>query len=423
MSSIRIYFSALLLLFSSAVSAQDSLLVQPRGPVLSLDSVLTLISLHNPMLQESEYRILAQNAMAEGARSQMAPMVGGGVFMTPYPGQKVMDPSDKGMWMVAAEQDIINPVKLRAREEFQKSKAAVEEAGKDNLYNQLRAQAKAAYYGWVVLDKKSKVLQESERIMQFMLKLAKVRYPYNQSSLGSIYKIEGRLAEIENMQVMVKGEIAMKNIQLNTLMNLPPDFSFEVVPLVQVPEPVAIIDTVDLSASRSDIRQLDRNIESMRLNLRLENLQRKPDFGVRFESMVPRAGMMPQVFSLMGMVSIPVAPWSSKMYKANARALNLEIEGMRRGREGLLNEVQGMVRSMAVELKAKQTQVQNYETKIIPALRRNYETTLLAYEQNTGQLPLVMDAWEAWNMAQIEYLNNLQQLYLIVVNYEKELEK
>ncbi len=77
---------------------------------------------------------------------------------------------------------------------------------------------------------------------------------------------------------------------------------------------------------------------------------------------------------------------------------------------------------MALELQAK-TQVQNYEKKIIPALRRNYETTLLSYEQNTGQLPLVIDAWEALNMAQIEYLNNLEQLYLIGVNYEKELEK
>ncbi|WP_192825397.1 efflux RND transporter periplasmic adaptor subunit [Rufibacter sp. LB8] len=32
---------------------------------------------------------------------------------------------------------------------------------------------------------------------------------------------------------------------------------------------------------------------------------------------------------------------------------------------------------------------------------------------------MVIDAWEALNMAQMEYLNNLEQLYLIGVNYEK----
>ncbi|GAA4310226.1 TolC family protein [Nibribacter koreensis] len=414
MSSIRLYVGALLVLLSVSAQAQT--------PVLSLDTVLNRISQNNGMLQEIEFRAKAQNAMAKGSRSQMAPMVGAGVFMYPYPGQMKME-EDDAMYMTAVEQDITNPAKLKAREKYQLSRAAIEEAGRDMTFNQLRAQAKTAYYQWVVLEKKKAVLAESQRIMQFMLKLGKVRYPYNQSSLGSIYKAEGRIGEVENMLIMTNSEIEMKNIQLNMLMNLPPENRFKVDTTVQAPVLMVLPDTASLSAARSDVRQIDRTIESMQLNLRLEDLQRKPDFAIRFENMMPRDRMMPQSFTLMGMVSIPIAPWSSKMYKANATAMNLEIQGMRKGREALLNEAQNMVASMALELQAKRTQVQNYEKKIIPALRRNYETTLLSYEQNTGQLPLVIDAWEALNMAQMEYLNNLEQLYLIGVNYEKELEK
>ncbi|AMM50729.1 hypothetical protein TH61_05420 [Rufibacter sp. DG15C] len=414
MSSIKLYIGALLVLLSTSAQAQT--------PVLSLDTVLNRISQNNGMLQEIEFRAKAQNAMAKGARSQMAPMVGAGVFMYPYPGQMKME-EDDAMYMTAVEQDITNPAKLKAREKYQLSRAAIEEAGRDMTFNQLRAQAKTAYYQWVVLEKKKAVLAESQRIMQFMLKLGKVRYPYNQSSLGSIYKAEGRVGEVENMLTMTNSEIEMKNIQLNMLMNLPPENRFKVDTTVQAPVLIVLPDTASLSAARSDVRQIDRTIESMQLNLRLENIQRKPDFGIRFENMMPRDRMMPQSFTLMGMVSIPIAPWSSKMYKANATAMNLEIQGMRKGREALVNEAQNMVASMALELQAKRTQVQNYEKKIIPALRRNYETTLLSYEQNTGQLPLVIDAWEALNMAQMEYLNNLEQLYLIGVNYEKELEK
>ncbi|ALJ00925.1 TolC family protein [Rufibacter tibetensis] len=420
MLNTRIYLAALLLLLVTAASGQT--------PVLPLDTVLNRISRNNPMLQEFELRAQAQNAMAKGARSQMAPMVGAGVFMYPYPGQMPMEGEEMGgknnaMYMTAVEQDIMNPAKLKAREKYQFSKAAIEEAGRDYTFNQLRAQAKTAYYQWVVLEKKRSVLLESQRIMQFMLKLGKVRYPYNQSSLGSIYKAEGRLGEVENMLVMNESEITMRNIQLNMLMNLPPENRFRIDSTAQAPEPAALPDSSSLSAARSDIRQIDRTIESMQLNLRLENLQRKPDFGIRFENMMPRDRMMPQSFTLMGMVSIPIAPWSSKMYKANSKAMSLEIQGMQKGRENLLNEARNMVASMALELQTKRTQVQNYEKKIIPALRRNYETTLLGYEQNTGQLPLVIDAWEALNMAQMEYLNNLEQLYLIGVNYEKELEK
>ncbi len=415
MLSIKVYITGFLLLLGLATQAQTR--------VLPLDTVLQYISRNNPMLREFAYRAQAQNAMAEGAKSQMAPMIGAGVFMYPYPGQMIMEDRDKGMIMTAVEQDITNPAKLRAKEKYQLSKAAIEEAGRDNTYNQLRTQAKTAYYQWVVLEKKKAVLMESQRIMQFMLKLSRVRYPYNQSSLGSIYKAEGRLGEVENMLLMNQSEIGMKNIQLNMLMNLPQDNLFAVDTLVQLPQLTALTDTATLSTFRSDVRQIDRTIESMRLNLRLESMQSRPDFSLRFENMMPRDRMMPQVFTAMGMVSIPIAPWSSRMYKSNIKAINLEIAGMQKGRENILNEAQSMLKSMALELQTKRTQVQNYETKIIPALRRNYETTMLSYEQNTSQLPLVIDAWEALNMAQMEYLNNLEQLYLTGVNYEKELEK
>src|SRR5690606_29567547 len=121
--------------------------------------------------------------------------------------------------------------------------------------------------------------------------------------------------------------------------------------------------------------------------------------------------------------SIPIAPWSSKMYKANTKAMNLEIEAMQRERESMLNEAQQVVRTMALELNAKREQVESFNTKIRPALKKNYDITMLAYEQNTAQLPEVIDAWEALNMAQMEYLNNLQELYRLAVAYEKEIEK
>ncbi|GAA4429737.1 hypothetical protein GCM10023188_15540 [Pontibacter saemangeumensis] len=391
---------------------------------MNLYSVLQTISSNNPMLQEYDYRARAMDAYAQGAKSWMAPMVGGGVFMYPYPGAEVMEGRDKGMLMLSAEQDIPNPAKLRAKESYMRSRAAIENAGRDVTFNELRAQAKTAYYNWVVLERKMDVLQDSERIMEYMLKLARIRYPYSQGSLGSIYKAEARLHEVENMQLMTVSQIEQQNVQLNTLMNLPTEQRFRIDTVVAVPEPALLaVDTTSLINARSDLRQLDRTIESMRLNVQLEQLERKPDFRIRFEHMYPRDNMMPQQFTAMGMVSIPIAPWSSKMYKANTKAMNLEIEAMQRERESVINEAQGMVRSMALELNTMREQAENYQNKIIPALKKNYDVTMLAYEQNSAQLPEVIDAWEALNMAQMEYLNRLQELYLMVVNYEKEIEK
>lgn len=411
-----IWLFVMFLLTGASASAQQQ--------SMSLDSVLQQINNNNPMLQEYEYRARAMDAYAEGATAWEAPMVGAGVFMLPYARQNAERDEREGSVMFSAEQQIPNPAKLQAKEKYLKSKAAIENAARDVTFNQLRAQAKAAYYNWVVLEKKMAVLQDNERIMAYMLKLAKIRYPYSQGNLGSVYKAEGRLHEVENMQLMTASQIEQQNVQLNILMNLPKEQQYSIDTVVAIPAPVLLAaDTAYLTGARSDVRQLDRTIQSMRLNVEQERLERKPDFRIRFDHMAPRNSAMPSQFTAMGMISIPIAPWASKRYKANTKGLSLEVEAMQREREGILNEAQGTVRSIALELNTMREQVENYKSKIIPALKKNYDVTVLAYEQNNAELPLVIDAWEAMNVAQMEYLNKLQDLYLMVVNYEKEIEK
>jgi cobalt-zinc-cadmium efflux system outer membrane protein len=208
------------------------------------------------------------------------------------------------------------------------------------------------------------------------------------------------------------------------LMNLPKDTPYRIDTQVPMPSPVDLaVDTTFLTDNRSDLRQLDKTVESMRLNVQLEQLGRKPDFRLRFDHMSPRDNGMPRQFTAMAMMSIPIAPWSSKMYKANARAMDLEIASMQRERASIVNEAEAMIRSRGLEVNTMHHHLGNYENKIIPALKKNYDVTMLAYEQNKATLPEVLDAWEALNMAQMGYLDDLQALYTMTVNYEKELEK
>lgn len=396
--------------------------------VVSLDSVLRQVDRNNPMLLQYNTLAKARKAEAEGSTAWMPPMVGAGVFMLPYPGQGMGSnegpTGGEGSLMLSVEQAIPNPVKQRAKRAYFDSRASIEEANRAVQYNQLRAEVKQAYYSWQVLEKKIAVLQENERIMDFLLKLAKVRYPYSQGKLGSIYMAEARLHEVENMQLMTRSEIAQQRVKLNILMNLPKHQEYNIDTTTTLPEPMLLnlIDTSFLTSRRSDVGLINRNIQSMRLNVAQEGLERKPDFGIRFDHMTPFSGMMPHQFTLMGMVSIPIAPWSSRMYRSNIRAMNLEIQAMEQEREAMLNEAEGMARTMAIEFNSMRQQVGNYRTKIIPALKKNYDATLLSYEQNTTELPMVIDAWEALVMAQMEHLNKLQSLYVMAVAYEREIE-
>jgi outer membrane protein, heavy metal efflux system len=392
--------------------------------VITLDSVLHLIDKQNPMLQEYDNKVKALNTYAGGARSLMAPMIGAGTFMTPYPNQMLMDERDKGAWMFSIEQEITNPSKLNANRRYLSSRAAVESQNRSAQFNQLRSEAKTMYYQWLVAEQKLTVLQENERIMDLMLKLARIRYPYNQGSLGNIYKAEGRLSEVQNMIQMTNGSIEESSYRLKSLMNLPVETQIMIDTATQITyEPNQVIyDTAALSTQRSDIKQIDKTIEVMRLNQQLQRYQSRPDFKIRFDHMQP-IGNMPTQFTAMAMVSIPIAPWSSKMYKSEVKGMQYDIEAMKKGREAILIETRGMLTGMASQLARMKQQLANYDTKIIPALRKNYQTLMLAYEENREQLPIIIDAWEALNMAQMDYIEKTQEYFNMIVSYEKQLEK
>jgi outer membrane protein TolC len=409
---LSILLSLTLLAVSFVTSAQ----------VIKLDSILSVVKEKNPMLKNYNQRAEAMTAYAQGAKSWMAPEVGGGLWMLPY--KTTEDPRDKGQFMLSVQQKFTNPAKLRANQGYLESKAAIEQANGRYIFNELRAQAKTAYYQWIVLAKKKKVLKENEEIMNLIVKVSKLRYPYNQSKLGNIYKAEGRLSEVHNMMLMNDNQIVQKNILLNQLMNLPHDFRFSVDTSFQVKKLVAEgTDTSALAESRSDVQRIDRSIQSLKLNQALENYQSRPDFNISFNHMFARGAGMPNQFMLLGMISIPIAPWSSKMYKANSQGLGSEIEAMKYERKALVNELQSMASSEENEMKTLSSQIENYEMKIVPALKKNYETLMIAYEENKEELPVVIDAWETLNATQMQYLDTVQKYYETIVNYEKILEK
>jgi cobalt-zinc-cadmium efflux system outer membrane protein len=404
------------------------LVLIPKVPAqtrtLTLDAALALVDKQNPMLQEYDNKAKALQEYSAGASAWMAPMVGAGTFMTPYARQMQTEERDKGSMMFSIEQQIPNPTRLKANKNYLQSRAAVETASRSVKLNALRAEVKMLYYRWLVDKKKMKVLHENERIVDLMLKLAHIRYPLNQGSIGNIYKAEGRLAEVQNMLLMTLSDVEDKKARLKAITNLAASDSVEIDTTTIVTfDPMQISnDTASFQQERSDIRQINQTIEVMRLNQMLQQTRARPDFRIRFDHMQP-IGNMPAMFSAMAMISIPIAPWSSKMYKSEVKGMEYDIEAMKKSREAILIESRGMIIGMSRQLIRMKQQLDNYENKIIPALRKNYQTVMIAYEENREQLPMVIDAWEAMNMSQQEYLDKLLEYYTMIVNYEKQVEK
>jgi len=383
---------------------------------LPLDSVLAKISA-NPSLLAYDATISAQDAYATGAKNLDAPKISAGQYQTPYR----LNP-DGGALMIQAEQMFTNPAKLKAKEAYMQGMSKVTAADKGNLKNQLMAQARQYYYERVVLEKKLALLQNTAALLQYMLKDANIRLTYGKEKLPNIYKAKAELFELDNTREQLNNDINQRNIMLNTLMNRDRQTAFTIDTNVRYQEyEGAIIDTAALAAQRSDIKGISRSIELQQLNAQVEYSKRKPDFGIQAAHMQSYGGYANQ-YVLMASVTIPIVPWASKEYKANLKGIRYEVAALQQKKADLLNQAQGQLAGLKTDIGSKKRQLNNYNRHIIPALQNAYKTALQAYDQNTGDLPTVLDGIKSLQTARVAALDRLQELLTLQVAYEREYE-
>ena len=381
---------------------------------LPLDSVLARIST-NPSLQAYAAKMSAEDTYATGAKSLDAPTISAGQYQTPYQ----LNPN-MGSFMIQAEQMFTNPAKLKAKEDYMKGMSKVTAEDKNYLRNQLIAQAKQYYYERIVLEKKLALLQQTQNLLEYMLKDANIRLTYGKEKLPNIYKAKADLYELDNTREQLNNEISQKNIMLNTLMNRDKATAFMVdTNYVVKGYETVITDTSTLANSRSDIKGISRNIELQQLNAQMEYSKRKPDFGIQAAHMLSYGGY-PNQYILMASITIPIVPWASKEYKANLKGIQYEVEELQQKKLDIVNQAAGQLAGISTDIGSKKRQLKNYQQNIIPALQNGYKTALLAYDQNTGDLPSVLDGIKDLQTARMAYLDNLQALLTLQVTYEKE---
>ncbi|MEY2903832.1 MAG: hypothetical protein RLY89_2938 [Bacteroidota bacterium] len=397
-----------------------------HSQTLKLNNIIDSIRASHPLVKMYDNEIRSMDEAANGARSWMPPQLGFGQFMTPYDVRlwhRERDIPGMGFVMVSGEQMIPNSKKLDADERYMKAMSSVEKEKKKASLNELISDAKQFYYEWIILKKKIGILAENEKILDFMIKNAEIRYKNGLEKISSYYKAKAALGDVKNMQLMFENDIHEKRIRLNALMDRNALTKFDIDTSYALKDYSDIVfDSTLFFTNRSDLKSLDQEINLTQLKQESEKAALKPQFGIRYDNMIGFGGQ-PMQYTLMGMVKIPMAKWSSKMNKANIESLKWKTYAIQSQKEMMANEYSGMAYGMRNELQLKKKQLKLYEENIIPALKNNYKTMQLGYEQNTEELFMLYDAWERLNMKQLEYVELINQSLRIQVTIERIIEK
>ena len=397
----------------------------PSAQTLKLKDILDSIEKSYPSLKMYDATIQSLDAAAKGVRSWMSPQVSTGLWMTPYNTSlwKADGAGNTGMgqYMISAEQMFPNKKYNDANEEYMKAMSSVEKENKQATLNELFAAAKKNYYEWIMIEKKLSVLSQSEKLLQFMITNAETRYKNGLGKISAYYKAKASLGNIENMRVELENEIVQKRITVNTFMHRDKLLNFSIDTNYSVKDySGSVFDSSLFYTNRSDLKAIDKNIQLAYLQQNVEKASLKPQFGIRYDHMFGFGGF-PMQYSLMGMIKIPMN-WSTKMNKANIESLKWKALSLEDQKVSMANDYSGTAYQIQQNIVAKKKQIELFDKSIIPALKKNYESTLLAYEQNTEELFELYDGWETLNNTQLEYLDQLQQLLDMQVDLEKLLE-
>jgi outer membrane protein TolC len=402
-----------------------------NAQTMKLNAIIDSITVWHPVVRMYNNEIRSMDEAAKGAKSWMPPEFSSGLWMTPYNPSlwKKMDDGmggfkeGMGQYMIGGQQMFPSKQKQTADANYMEAMSSVEKEKKNATLNELVNDAKQSYYEWIILKKKLVILDQNEKLLDFMIKNAEIRYKNGLEKISAYYKAKAALGNVQNMRLMFESDIKEKRIRLNALMGRNSMINFDIDTAYQLNDYSSLVfDSTLLYNNRSDLKAIDKDITLTWLKQETERQSLKPQFGIRYEHMFGFGGL-PMQFSLMGMVKLPLTKWSSKMSKANVESLKWKANALQSQKEMMLNEYSGMAYGMRNELELKRKQLKLYDENIIPALKNNYKTMQLGYEQNTEELFMLYDAWETLYMTQLEYTELLNQALKLQVTIERLIER
>lgn len=389
----------------------------PSGilPVLSLDTVLARVEARNPELKMWEAGAQAKSAAAEGAKAWMPPEIGIGGNDLSYGPASGMAEGDPAL-MISARQMIPAPGRTAARARYLASLSAVDRAEGRWMRAQVLADAKSQYYRMAIVTRRLVVLAEARAVMSLMIEVAETRLKLRRGDMATVFEMKARAGELQAMQAEEESMRAQAMSALSLLMASPEQPPFSVDTAFGPPAPPSALGDTAF-ARRGDIAKLDVELKSMRLNLESMRLQGRPEFGIQFEHMEMPMGRR---FSLMGMMTLPRAPWSSGMVRADVASMGKEIEAMRAGRDGKALMARRMLGETALMLASEADQHAKFANEIAPAYRKSLDAAMAAYQEGQGDLYRVLETWDRWLMARMGALDHLEKALVLEAEHARE---
>ncbi|MHB1922321.1 MAG: TolC family protein [Chitinophagaceae bacterium] len=394
----------------------------------TLRQVLDSVSKRNPGLRQYGLLSKSANSMAESAKAWEAPLVGVGMSEYPYPfSNQMITPNNQAgprkMLIIRLQQMFPNFSQQNKEEDYYRSFSKQNQDDQATLKNQLFGQAKLAYYNDWIAENKLIVIDHQAKQLELLIQITEGRLSYNKSNLPNIYNARAKLSDLKSMKINMTSIIDQATEEMNLLMDRSPKAFFLIDTtknLEQTQFNILQVDSSFLQTNRTDILHTTDEIHSLHLEQEVSSALSKPRLGLTLDNMRMNTGMY--MYSVMAMMTIPIAPWSSIGYKSKVQSTDYQIQSMKKMRDYQVLQAMVHIRKDWLTLQSAKKDLEIFKTEVIPAYAKTYQANLNAFSENTGDIYQTLMAWDDLTMKKLEYFDKLSDLLKIQVKLETEMQ-
>jgi outer membrane protein TolC len=370
---------------------------------------------NNPSLKSAAHRVESAHAMVSARASLDPPQVGVELyqapvshFPNPFNEQKEVDYS--------ITQTIPFPGKLSLMANAEKSRAQVTFTEKSTLEREIIRDAKMKFAELYLTCRKLDVNAEMQDVVKNLIAVAQKQYELGIGKQSDILRAQTELYTLSSERIGLNQEIVSANAMLAMLRNTPEKLSADSIPEI-IPESVPYADTILLKLAeqkRPELLATKATVDMRDLEQKTAAREVYPDFMIR--GMYKQMIGMPDDWSLMLGVSLPVAPWSIAKYSSGVSRAKADALDAQEQLAATRNLVIAQVRDALAKVNASRDQANLYRNTILPQAQQTLQSALSSYMTGKEDFVSLIDAQRMLLSAKLEYHKAItQQIESIVL--------
>jgi outer membrane protein TolC len=280
------------------------------------------------------------------------------------------------------------------------------------VLRELITDIKNTYYELLYTEHAIRITDENLNLLKHLESVAYVQYKTGQTGYSDVVKVQTRISKLEDDLVTWREYKATVMAKLNSLLNLPPQFSLGPSAEVELQDTsLSLQQLIDLGLkSQQELKIIELKIEKTNLAIELAEKQFYPDFTLGFSYFEDEQGNLVGVGKERESFSLkPVTEtrfWFGKN-DAYIREARLAYQSLIEKLESQKDKLQFEIKDVFFQLDTAKRDVLLYKDSLLLLAKNNLDVSQTDYQSGKADFLDVLDAQRLW----LDY-NLLYQKYI-----------